>query len=98
MFQWDEKKAAANLEKHHVSFIEAVTAFADPQGLDGWDIVHSEQEERRLRIAESSFGNILTIAYTLRESENDQTKVRIISARRASRKEREAYKEGFGKD
>ena len=45
-----------------------------------------------------SYGNILTIAYTLREIGNDQTKVRIISARRASRKEREAYKEGFGKD
>jgi hypothetical protein len=98
MFEWDEKKAAANLEKHHVSFIEAITAFTDLQGLDGSDLAHSEQEERRLRIAESVFGNILTIAYTLRESENDQTKVRIISARRASRKERKAYKKGFGKD
>ena len=95
MFQWDEKKAAANLEKHHVSFAKAVSAFADTQGLDGADHAHSGHEERRLRIAKSAFGDILTIAYTLRKSNNDQTKVRIISARRASRKERKTYKEGF---
>jgi uncharacterized DUF497 family protein len=95
MFQWDEKEAATN---HHVSFVEAVTAFADTYGLDGADITHSGDEERRIRIAKSVFGKVLTIGYTLRESENDQTKVRIISARHASRKERKAYKESFGKD
>jgi uncharacterized DUF497 family protein len=98
MFQWDEKKAASNLQKHRVSFGEAVTAFADSQGLDGADVVHSGQEKRRFRIGKSVFGNILTIAYTVRKFENDQTKVRIISARRASRKERREYQKGFGKD
>ncbi len=96
--QWDEKKAAVNLEKHQVSFVEAVMVFADPEGLDGPDIAHSRREERRIRIAKSVFGKVLTIAYTLREIENGQTKVRIISARYANRKERKAYQEEFGKD
>ncbi len=91
MFEWDERKAAANLEKHQVSFSEAVTAFSDSDGLDGLDITHSIKETRFLRIAKSELGNALTIAYTERKDDDGQTKVRIISARPASRKERKAY-------
>ena len=54
MFEWDEKKSAGNLEKHQVSFSEAITTFADPEGLDGADVVHSGKEERRIRIASQS--------------------------------------------
>jgi uncharacterized DUF497 family protein len=98
MFEWDELKAVANLRKHHVSFIEAVTVFSDPDGLDGADIAHSDEEERRLRIGKSAFGRILTIAYTFRRRHDDETKVRIISARRASRKERKTYERTSQKD
>ncbi|MEO5739262.1 MAG: BrnT family toxin [Vicinamibacterales bacterium] len=91
MFEWDELKAAANLRKHGVSFDEATTVFADPDALDGPDLSHSDHEPRSLRLGKSLAGRILMLAYTLRRSDNAET-IRIISARRASRKERETYR------
>jgi uncharacterized protein len=90
MFDWDPGKAKSNRRKHGVSFEEAATAFLDPVGLDGDDVEHSESEERRLRLAKSSLGRILVIAYTIRRQDNEEV-TRIISARRASRKERKKY-------
>jgi uncharacterized DUF497 family protein len=95
MFDWDARKSQSNRRKHDVSFEEAATAFLDPDGLDGEDLEHSEIENRRLRLAKSSLGNVLLIAYTIRSKNNEEI-TRIISARRASRKERKKYeaKEG----
>jgi uncharacterized DUF497 family protein len=90
VFDWNPRKAAVNLTKHGVSFEEASTAFDDPNGLDGEDIAHSGIEPRRLRLARSSPGRILMIAYTKRREGNEEI-TRIISGRRASRKERKAY-------
>jgi uncharacterized DUF497 family protein len=90
MFDWDPRKARSNQRKHGVSFEEAATAFVDPAGLDGEDVEHSGLEVRRLRLASSSIGRILVIAYTMRRIENEEV-IRIISARRASRKERKKY-------
>jgi uncharacterized DUF497 family protein len=90
MFDWDSRKAKSNRLKHGVSFEEAATAFLDPVGLDGEDGEHSESEERRLRLAKSSLGRILVIAYTFRRKDDEEV-TRIISARRASRKERKKY-------
>jgi uncharacterized DUF497 family protein len=73
-----------------VSFEEAATAFLDPDGLDGEDLEHSELEARRLQLAKSHSNRVLLIAYTLRRK-NDEETTRIISARRASRKERKTY-------
>lgn len=85
-FEWDPAKASHNADKHGVSFEEASTAFDDVDGLDGEDVRHSLIERRRLRLARSHRGRIVVVAYTAREET-----VRIISARRASRKERLAY-------
>jgi uncharacterized protein len=90
MFDWDPRKAKSNRRKHAVSFEEASTAFLDPVGLDGEDVEHSESEERRLRLAKSSLGRILVIAYTMRRRDDEEI-TRIINARRASRKERKRY-------
>ncbi len=90
MFDWDLRKAQSNWRKDGVSFEEAATAFLDPDGLDGEDLDHSDSESRRLRLAKSSLGKVLLIAYTIR-SKNDEERTRIISARRASRKERKRY-------
>jgi uncharacterized DUF497 family protein len=90
VFEWDPKKAATNLVKHGVSFEEARTAFDDPSGLDGDDIVHSGVEARRLRLARSSSGRILVIAYTNRRQQHEEV-TRVISARQASSKERKRY-------
>ena len=67
MFDWDPQKAKANQLKHGVSFEEGATAFLDPDGLDGEDLEHSLGELRRLRLAKSSTGRVLVIAYTERE-------------------------------
>jgi uncharacterized DUF497 family protein len=90
MFDWDPRKAKSNRVKHGVSFEEAATAFLDPAGLDGEDVEHSEREQRRLRLAKSSLGRILVIAYTMRRRDDEEV-TRIISARRASRKEHKKY-------
>lgn len=90
MFEWDPKKAAANLAKHGVSFDEAATVFADSDALDGPDLLHSAAEDRFLRLGTSVTSRVLIVAYTQRRS-GHADKIRIISARRASRKERSAY-------
>ena len=91
MCDWDPRKARSNQLKHGVSFEEAATAFFDPAGLDGEDIEHSASEARRLRLAKSSLGRILVIAYTIRRTADEEV-TRVISARRASRKERKNTK------
>ena len=90
MFDWDPQEAKANQLEHGVSFEEAATAFLDPDGLDGEDLEHSLGELRRLRLAKSSRGRVLVIAYTERRRDYEEI-TRIISARRASRKERKNY-------
>jgi uncharacterized DUF497 family protein len=90
VFEWDARKAAANVQKHGVSFGEVATVFADPDALDGPDLKHSHREARFLRLGRSLAGRVLMVAYTVRGS-GDEEKIRIISSRRASRKERAAY-------
>jgi uncharacterized protein len=93
VFEWDDQKAVANVRKHGVSFEEAATVFADPDALDGPDVKHSDREHRFLRVGRSLTGRVIIVTYTLRGS-GDEEKVRIISARRASRKEKAAYASG----
>jgi uncharacterized protein len=90
VFEWDPKKASVNLMKHGISFEEASTVFADPNAMDGRDLHHSAGERRFLRLGRSALDTVLMVAYTLRSTGNGET-IRIISARRASRKERAAY-------
>lgn len=91
MFSWDPRKAIANFEKHRASFEEAATVFADPDGLDWADLNHSDHETRHKRIGLSIEQSILLVVYTLRRSRDGKETIRIISARPASRKERQAY-------
>jgi len=90
VFEWDARKAAANSAKHGVSFEEAGTVFGDPDALDGPDLRHSGEESRFLRLGRAATGRVLIVAYTLRRHQDGEN-IRIISARRASRKERAAY-------
>jgi uncharacterized DUF497 family protein len=88
-FEWDEEKAATNLVKHGVSFEEAQTVFGDPLYVDFYDPDHSADEHRYIIIGQSRQGRLLLISYT----ERDNT-ARLISAREATRSEREVYEEG----
>ncbi len=90
MFEWDTSKAAGNHAKHGVSFEEAATVFGDSEALDGPDLSHSEKESRLLRLGRAVTGRVLIVAYTVRRR-SDGERIRIISARRASRQERAAY-------
>lgn len=89
MFEWDVRKAAVSRAKDGVSFEEAGTVFDDPDALDGPDLRHSDKERRFLRLERTATGRVLILAYTVRRRGNDET-IRIISERRASRKERAA--------
>ena len=90
MFAWDTRKALRNLDKHGVTFFEAASIFEDPEALEILDEKHSATESRRWRIGSSDEGRALTVVFTVRRVRGEET-IRIISARRASRKERAAY-------
>jgi len=90
VFEWDPRKATGNAAKHGVSFDDGVTVFLDPNGLDGPDVQHSEAEARFRRLGKAADGRVLMVAYTIRRRGDAET-IRLISARRASRRERAAY-------
>lgn len=85
-FEWDPKKAAENFRKHGVSFDEAETVFADDRSIDIYDPDHSDREDRFVKIGRSTMKRTIVVVYTER-----QKIIRIISARRANRREREQY-------
>jgi len=93
VFPWDARKALGNLRKHGVSFEEAATVFSDPEGLDWDDFEHSLSERRSTRIGFSLSGRILFVVYMIRRLKNEKETIRIVSARQATRKERQAYAE-----
>ena len=88
--EWDERKAALNAAKHGVTFLDATTVFSDPWALDGPDLRHSTSEPRFLRLGRAAGRQTLVVAYTMRGGDDGQA-IRIISARWASRRERQAY-------
>ena len=87
--EWDPKKAKLNLRKHRVSFEEAATALSDPMAATGADPDHSITEERYVTFGVSERGRLLVVAHT-----DEEEIIRIISARIASKGERELYEEG----
>jgi uncharacterized protein len=87
-FEWDANKAKANLAKHGISFEEASTAFRDPRSLTVPDPVHSAVENRFVIVGASHSGKLLVVVHTERGDN-----IRIISARLASRRERQTYEQ-----
>ncbi len=91
MFSWDTRKALGNLKKYGVSFEEAATVFGDAEALDWDDPEYSLQEHRFKRLGASLSGRIVIVVYAPRRLKDGKEIIRIISARQATRKEREAY-------
>jgi uncharacterized protein len=87
-FEWDARKAAANVRKHGVSFEEASSVFFDPLSATGDDPDYSRQERRFVTFGSSSTGRLLVVAHAERAGA-----IRIISARPATRAERKIYEE-----
>ena len=88
IFEWDKKKEKANIKNHGVSFEEARTAFFDENAIQYYDPDHSEDEDRFILLGTSYKLNTLVVCHCFREEE---TKVRIISARKADKDESLAY-------
>ena len=87
-FEWDERKAAANLSKHEISFEEAKTVFDDPLYVDFYDPDHSHDEHRYIIIGESRQGRLLMASYMERGNV-----IRLINSREVTLAERKAYEE-----
>lgn len=90
-FEWDPAKAAANLRKHQVSFEEARSVFFDDFAIQFFDESHSSDEERFLMLGMSSEAKLLLVCHCERE---DGEIIRIISARKATRRESAFYQGG----
>ena len=85
-FRWDPQKAASNAKKHRVSFSEAATVFQNPLAFIFDDEDHSVEELREIIVGHSSQNRLLVVSFTERDDV-----IRIISARKADREEREDY-------
>lgn len=90
-FTWDQAKARANVKKHGVSFDEAQSVFADEEARLLDDPDHSEDENRFILLGMSAVFRLLIVVHAYRE---DGGLIRIISARRATPRERRAYTQG----
>jgi uncharacterized DUF497 family protein len=88
-FEWDSRKAAANLKKHGVTFQEAATVFGDPLAITFQDPDHSEEEERQMTYGLFQQMRLIVVSHTQRKDQ-----MRIINARLMDRKERVIYEEG----
>ena len=87
-YEWDPAKAQANVKKHRVTFEEAASVFLDPSALTFLDPDHSDEEDREITIGRSARQRVLFVAHAPRDG-----RLRIISARKASRKEQKRYEE-----
>ena len=91
-FDWDEVKNKNNRIKHGVWFEEAQSVFDDPHGHLFGDLEHSDEEERLILLGMSSWGRTLVVVHRYQDSDS---LVRIISARKATKKELRFYEEGI---
>ena len=87
-FEWDENKAADNLQKHGVSFGEAATVFGDSLAITYQDPAHSDEEDRYLTFGHSSLSRLIVVSHTDRGD-----RIRLISAREMTRRERTDYEQ-----
>ena len=88
VFEWDDKKAETNLRKHNISFEEASTVFGDDLSITIEDPLHSQDENRYILIGQSVHSRTLVVIH-LEKTDS----IRIISARRATKKEKRFYEE-----
>jgi uncharacterized DUF497 family protein len=92
-FEWDPQKARENVTNHDVRFELAATVFRDPLQVSVYDEDHSESEERWVTLGQAENGKLLVVVHTFEETD-EGAKVRIISAREATKRERRDYENG----
>jgi len=92
-FDWDPNKAKSNRKKHGISFEQASAIFLDPRMIAVFDSEHSEHEDRWATIGIDRNGILLVVVHTFQHLDADCCRIRIISARKATRKESKQYQE-----
>lgn len=92
-FEWDPRKAAANAAKHGVLFEQAAMVFKDPNHLSLYDADHSEKEDRWFTLGLGSTGALLVVHHTFVQSDAHTAIIRLISARKATKREQGQYSE-----
>ena len=92
LFDWDDNKNKINITKHGISFEEASSVFLDERALLFDDPEHSEEEDRFLLLGMSEDANLCIVCHCYRDSD---TVIRLISARKATKKESERYVRGI---
>ena len=90
-FEWDGGKAERNAREHKVTFEEAAEVFADSNALSEFDTEHSNGEDRWITLGVDQAGRLLVVCHTFHEVSKTRARVRIFSARKATRGERRSY-------
>ncbi len=90
-FEWDPYKAKQNLRKHKVSFERGAEVFLDPLAISIYNCEHSLDEDRWITIGKDQTNLILVIVHTFQEESIDNYRIRLISARKATKKEIKQY-------
>jgi uncharacterized DUF497 family protein len=92
-FQWDPAKALYNSRKHGITFDQAATVFMDALALTVYDEANSQAEDRWFTLGHDANGRLLAIAHTYDAAQANNVRVRIISARHATKQERRSYED-----
>ncbi len=92
-FSWDPAKAASNLSKHGVAFSQAATVFLDTLAVSVFDEDHSMSEDRWFTLGTSADGRLLAVSHTYVDTSPNHARIRIMSARTATRRERRQYED-----
>ena len=93
-FEWDPSKARDNIRKHGITFKQASKVFDDPMAVTIFDDDSSDEEDRWVTLGQVQSRYYLVVVYTYRDSINDITTIRIISARSATKPEIRQYEKG----
>lgn len=88
---WDPIKARKNMSNHRVAFDEATEVLLDPMALTVFDAAHSTEEERWFTLGETIRGRLLAVSHTYLCESGESVLVRVVSAREATRRERQQY-------
>jgi uncharacterized DUF497 family protein len=90
-FEWDPAKARQNAKRHGVPFERAATIFLDPEALSEFNEEHSQDEDRWITMGVDQTGILLVVCHTYREDSEATARIRLISARKATKHEAEQY-------
>jgi len=90
-FEWDPVKGRGNLTKHGIAFERAATVFLDPEALSRLDEEHGQDEERWITLGFDRAGTLLVVCHTYGQETETGARLRLISARKATRNEIKQY-------